>query len=329
MCTNFKIKPSKDGTVVVGRTMEFPDLIPWEVQVVAAGVPRASAGVKNGLAWTPQYGVVGMGAIGDGLLADGMNTEGLSAHALYMAGFCDYAAPAGTGNDISEMDVIAYLLGTCKNVAEAKSAAATLNVVGVDPGVGFVPPLHFLLHDATASIAIEFRPEGMSIVDNPYGVGTNPPFLDWHVTNLRNYVGVSSVNPTTTVHDTVLHPLGQGGSLLGLPGDYTPPSRFVRAAALMLLIDQPADAASAEAACLHVLNSFDIPAGLISEEFKPGQMVAEVTSWVTVCNLTARRYGYRTIGDPVPYVVDLTTTDFSTSRRTPVPGAARFTPVTL
>lgn len=329
MCTNFKIKPSKDGTVVVGRTMEFPDVIPWEVQVVAAGVPRASAGVKNGLAWTPQYGVVGMGAIGDGLLADGMNTEGLSAHALYMSGFCDYAAPAGTGNDISEMDVIAYLLGTCKNVAEAKSAAANLNVVGVDPGVGFVPPLHFLLHDATASIAIEFRPEGMSIVDNPTGVGTNPPFLDWHVTNLRNYVGVSSVNPTTTVHDTVLHPLGQGGGLLGLPGDYTPPSRFVRAAALMLLIDQPADAASAEAACLHVLNSFDIPAGLISEEFKPGQMVPEVTSWVTVCNLTDRRYGYRTIGDPVPYVVDLTTTDFSTSRRTPVPGAARFTPVTL
>jgi choloylglycine hydrolase len=329
MCTNFKIKPSKDGTVVVGRTMEFPDLIPWEVQVVAAGVPRASAGVKNGLAWTPQYGIVGMGAMGEGLLADGMNTEGLSAHALYMAGFCDYAAPAGTGNDISEMDVIAYLLGTCKNVAEAKSAAAALNVVGVDPGVGFVPPLHFLLHDATASIAIEFRPEGMSIVDNPTGVGTNPPFLDWHVTNLRNYVGISAVNPTTTVHDTVLHPLGQGGGLLGLPGDYTPPSRFVRAAALMLLIDQPADAASAEAACLHVLNSFDIPAGLISEEFKPGQMVPEVTSWVTVCNLTDRRYGYRTVGDPVPYVVDLPATDFSTSRRTPVPGAARFTPVTL
>ena len=329
MCTNFKIKPSKDGTVVVGRTMEFPDLIPWEVQVVAAGVPRASAGVKNGLAWTPQYGVVGMGAMGEGLLADGMNTEGLSAHALYMAGFCDYAAPAGTGNDISEMDVIAYLLGTCRSVAEAKSTAAGLNVVGVDPGVGFVPPLHFLLHDATASMAIEFRPEGMSIVDNPTGVGTNPPFLDWHVTNLRNYVGISAVNPTTTVHDTVLHPLGQGGGLLGLPGDYTPPSRFVRAAALMLLIDQPADAASAEAACLHVLNSFDIPAGLISEEFKPGQMVPEVTSWVTVCNLTDHRYGYRTIGDPVPYVVDLTTTDFSTSRRTPVPGAARFTPVTL
>ena len=93
--------------------------------------------------------------------------------------------------------------------------------------------------------------------------------------------------------------------------------------------DEPADAASAESACLHVINSFDIPAGVITEEFKPGQVVDEVTSWVTVCNLTDRRYGYRTIGDPVPYVVDLTTTDFSTSRRTPVPDAARFTPVTV
>jgi choloylglycine hydrolase len=270
-----------------------------------------------------------MGAWGDGLLADGMNTEGLSAHALYMAGFCDYAEPTGAGNDIGEMDVIAYLLGTCKNVAEAKAAAAGMNVVGVDPGLGFSPPLHFLLHDATASAAIEFRPEGVSIVDNPTGVGTNGPFLDWHITNLRNYVGISAVNPTTTVGVSTLHPLGQGGGLRGLPGDYTPPSRFVRAAALMLLIDEPADAASAESACLHVINSFDIPAGIITEEFKPGQVVDEVTSWVTVCNLTDRRYGYRTIGDPVPYVVDLTTTDFSTSRRIPVPGAARFTPVTV
>ena len=329
MCTNFKLKPAADGTVVVGRTMEFPDLIPWEVQVVAAGLTRTSAGVKNGIAWTPQCGILGMGAWGDGLLADGMNTEGLSAHALYMAGFCDYAEPTGAGNDIGEMDVIAYLLGTCKNVAEAKAAAAGMNVVGVDPGLGFNPPLHFLLHDATGSVAIEFRPEGVSIVDNPTGVGTNGPFLDWHITNLRNYVGISAVNPTTTVGDSTLHPLGQGGGLRGLPGDYTPPSRFVRAAALMLLIDEPADAASAESACLHVINSFDIPAGIITEEFKPGQVVDEVTSWVTVCNLTDRRYGYRTIGDPVPYVVDLTTTDFSTSRRTPVPGAARFTPVTV
>ena len=81
--------------------------------------------------------------------------------------------------------------------------------------------------------------------------------------------------------------------------------------------------------CRHADSADAASAGIITEEFKPGQVVDEVTSWVTVCNLTDRRYGYRTIGDPVPYVVDLTTTDFSTGRRTPVPGAARFTPVTV
>ena len=119
----------------------------------------------------------------------------------------------------------------------AKAGGAGMHGVVVDPGLGFNPPLHFLLNEATCSAAIEFRPVGMSIVDNPTGVGTNGPFLDWHITNLRNYVGISAVNPTTTVGDNTLHPLGQGGGLRGLHGDYTPPSRFVRAAALVLLID--------------------------------------------------------------------------------------------
>jgi hypothetical protein len=78
-----------------------------------------------------------------------------------------------------------------------------------------------------------------------------------------------------------------------------------------------------------LIDAFDIPAGLITEEFKPGQVVPEVTTWVTVCNLTDHRYAYRTIGDPTPYVVDLSTTDFSTGRRTAIPGPARFSPVTL
>ena len=328
MCTNFKIRAARDGTVVVGRTMEFPDVVPWEIQVLAAGQPRTAHGVADGMAWTPAHGVLGMGAIAEGLLADGMNTQGLTAHALYMAGFCDYPPPAGGGADLCELDVIAYLLGTCATVDEAREAAAGMNVVGTDPGLGFVPPLHFLLHDATSSAAIEFRPEGMSIVDNPTGVGTNPPFLDWHLTNLRNYVGISSVNPSTRVEDTTLRPLGQGGGLLGLPGDYTPPSRFVRAAAMVLLMEQPADAAAAESACLHMLNAFDIPAGLITEDFDHAT-VPEVTPWVTVCNVSDRRYAYRTAGNPTPFAVDLGSTDFSASRRVPVQPPAGFTLVSV
>ncbi len=67
-----------------------------------------------------------------------------------------------------------------------------MNVIGVDPGMGMVPPLHFLLHDATASVTIEFHADGVRVLDNPIGVGTNSPYRDWHLTNLRNYVGISA-----------------------------------------------------------------------------------------------------------------------------------------
>ncbi len=325
MCTNLKMRPAADGTVVVGRTMEFPDLIPWDLQVIAPGQPRTAHGPSGGMSWTPAHAVVGIGAFSDGLLADGMNTAGVSAHALYMDGFCHYADPVGDGTDISEMDVIAYLLGTCATVDEVRRAAATMNVIGVDPGTGFPPPLHFLVHDAHASLAIEFRPEGMSIVDNPVGVGTNPPYLDWHLTNLRNYVGLAAANPRDDVDGRPLVPLGQGGGLRGLPGDYTPPSRFVRAVAMVELTDQAADGAAAEATCLHVLNAFDIPAGIITEQGPDGRQVDEITDWVTVANLSDRRYGYRVHGDPRPYVIDLAGSDLATTRRVPLPGPARFT----
>ncbi len=252
MCTNFMLQPAGDGTIVVGRTMEFPDLWRWEIQVLPIGFQGAATRVKNGLTWKARY--------------------------------------------------------------------------GVDPGMGLTPPLHFLLHDATASVTIEFHADGMRVLDNPVGVGTNSPYLDWHLTNLRNYVGISAENPTQKVKDTNLTPLGQGGGLLGLPGDYTPPSRFVRAAALVLLVGKPKNAADAENLCMHMLNTFDIPSGLVVEDMGNGKMVPEVQVWVTVSNLTDGRYAYRTIDDGTPYVIDLATTDFTTGRRVSLPVAARFTP---
>ncbi len=77
---------------------------------------------------------------------------------------------------------------------------------------------------------------------------------------------------------------------------------------------------------MHMLNTFDIPRGLIMEDVPTETMVAEVQVWVIVSNLTGTRYAYRTIDDRTPYVIDLATTDFTTVRRLPLPKAARFTP---
>lgn len=320
MCTNFKVPVAKDGSVVVGRSLEFPNLLPTALSVLPRafeGAATLPAGSPAGVTWTSSYGVVGMCAFGKpAAMLDGLNTAGLSAHALYMPGYCTYQPSKGDGSDISEMDLMAFLLGTCATTAEVKAAMAGKNVVGIDPGMGFPPPLHFLIHDTDSSIAIEFHPEGWTIVDNPTSVGTNSPYMEWHLTNLNNYVGMTATNPEPQkAFGTEFDQFGQGAGLMGLPGDYTPPARFVRAAVLTALADQPHSSPEAEQTALHILNSFDIVGGTIKEAFGKAGEVNEVTCWDTIVNLTGQRYAYRTVSDPTVYVVDLATTDFTTPAR--------------
>ena len=320
MCTNFKTKKASDGSVVIGRSLEFPTAMPTALAALPsnfASVGVASGG-KSGKAWAATHGIVGMCAFGKPeLLIDGMNDAGLSAHLLYMpGGYCTYQPFKGDGTDLSEADLIAYLLGTCSSIAEVKAAMVGVNVWGFDPGMGFAPPIHCLVHDATSSIAIEFHATGWAIVDNPTGVGTNAPYMDWHLTNLNNYVGISNDTPATqTFGSFTITALGQGQGLIGLPGDFTPPARFVRAAAQVALSDVPATGAQAEQFTMHILNSFDMVPGIVKESLGASGLVDEVTVWDTICNLTGKRYAYRTVTDPTWYVVDLASTDFTKPAR--------------
>lgn len=320
MCTNFKSKKAKDGSVVVGRSLEFPTNMPTALAAVPnnyAGVSTPSGGTA-GKSWTASHGIVGMCAFNKpAFLLDGMNDAGVSAHLLYMpGGYCTYQPFKGDGSDISEADIVAYLLGTCSSVAEVKTAMQGVNVWGFDPGMGFVPPIHCLVHDGTSSIAIEFHPDGWQIVDNPTGVGTNAPYLDWHLTNLNNYVGMAdSTSAKDVVDGTTFQPLGQGQGLLGLPGEMTPPARFVRAATMVLLSDVPSTGSEAEQYVMHILNAFDMVPGIVKESFGSSGTVDEVTVWDTIANLTGQRYAYRTVTDPNWYVVDLSKTDFTKPAR--------------
>lgn len=100
-----------------------------------------------------------------------------------------------------------------------------------------------------------------------------------------------------------------------MPGDYTGPSRFIRAAAIVAMSDVPRDSSAAEMQTLHALNAFDIPPGLIREE-SGGKLVDEVTVWITISNPTSLRYAYRTAGDPTIYVIALADVDFTQPART-------------
>ena len=321
MCTNFKYPTATDGTVCVGRTMEFPNVLPWDLAVLAVNESHQSQIVPNGKKWQSIHGVVGFSGFSNPQwFADGMNSAGLSAHALYMPDHCTYYEPKNDGSDIGILDVIAFVLGTCSTTAEAKAALATCNVVNVVPKqVPIALPLHIVVHDKDSCVVAEFHPEGMRIVDNPVQVATNSPYLDWHLTNVSNYLSFSPENPVPiVVGGTTFAPFAQGQGFRGIPGDGTSPSRFIRALTMVRFAATPVDQKAAEFGAIRVLHGFDIVAGSIDE--KPDGAEPELTMWSTVSDLTANRYLVNTYTDPQWFAIDLATTDFSNSRNVPLPG---------
>ncbi len=318
MCTSFRISAT-DGTVVAARTMEFPTDMATRITVLPRGMAGAGVGVDGaaGHRWTSAYGVVGMDAFGrPGTLTDGLNEAGLYAGLLYMPGFCDYTPARGAdpASLMSIVDAVAFALGTCSTTAEAARAMSEVTVWPFAFGpFGFAPPARLVLHDAGgASAVIEWRDGAMEITDNPIGVACNWPHIDWHLTNLRNYVSLSVLNPdAVTLSGIELSPMGQGPGMAGLPGDSSSPARFLRATALTASLRPVVSGAELESAALHILNNFDIPLGFIrADEDRAND---DHTLWSTIANLTDRRYIIRTYDNPVPQAITLSDVDFSGS----------------
>ncbi len=331
MCTNFKHQQAADGSVAVGRTMEFPDVLPWQLSVVASDFDGSSGAVRGGRSWTGTYGVVGIAAFEPQWLADGTNTAGLSAHLLYMPGHCTFAQPRNDGTDIGVIEMLSFLLGTSATVAEARTAAATCNVVDFTPPRIPVPlPTHIVLHDPTSCAVVEFHPDGMVIADNPVQVATNSPYLDWHLTNVSNHLSLSTHVPAdVTIGGRTFTPLGQGSGLVGLPGDGSSPSRFIRVLTDVRFAQQPADERTLLMDCVRILHNFDIVPGMVEEDVDPKTVMPEMTMWSTVSNLTGHQYVVNTKDDPLWYSIDLTSTDFTSSRLVAFPSDGAFSSLTV
>ena len=178
----------------------------------------------------------GANAFGLPLIVDGLNEKGLAVGIFYFPGYAKYQAVADGEIDqaLAPHELATYLLGTCAGVDEAVEAARGVKVGDVVvEEFGFVPPVHYVVHDAAGRCAVIEHVDGrLTVHDNPLGVVTNAPTFDWHVTNLRNYINLSVTDvPRVTWAAASSPAFGMGSGMHGLPGDFTPPSRFVRAAA--------------------------------------------------------------------------------------------------
>ncbi|MBV9719388.1 MAG: choloylglycine hydrolase family protein [Candidatus Eremiobacteraeota bacterium] len=298
--------------MVVARTLEFGVDLDSKIGIFPAGTSFAGTLPNNatGLQFKTKYGMVGANAFGLAALVDGVNDQGLYVGEFFFPGSAqfgevtsDNASRAMAGYQYSM-----WILGNFATVAEVKAAYDRVVLAGtVVPAMGIAPPVHFRIVDKTgAAVVVEPIGGKLVIYDDPLGVLTNSPAFSWHMTNLNNYLGLSPVNrePVTLPGAITLSSFGQGSGFYGMPGDYTSPSRFVRAVAFETTAAQPATGADAVQQAFHILNNFDIPVGAVRDEVN-GKSVDEWTLWTTAVDLTNLQFNFRTFDNQSLRSVDV------------------------
>lgn len=240
------------------------------------------------------YAIVGMAYVKDGypLYYDGTNEAGLSMAGLNFPGNAAYRQVAGGWDNIAPFELIPWVLGQCANIAEARALLERLNMADI-PFSDSLPlsPLHWIVSDCTGALTAEPMKDGMKVYENPIGVLTNNPPFPWHMQNLSNYMAVSPRPPENHFSDRVkLERYSHGMGGLGLPGDFSSASRFVRAAFVRLhSVAEESEAASVRQ-MFHILGSVAMPRGSVVVD--DGRH--EITRYTSCCNADRGVYYYTT-----------------------------------
>jgi len=315
-CTDVRLIAG-DGSVLSVRTMEFAMDLNSEVQIVPRGVASTSPAPKgDGLKWTSKYGYVAMNALGMSVAVDGLNEKGLGFGALYLPGEAKYqeVSAENASRALSNVSFGAWVLGNFATADEVRAALSDVVVWGETvPQLGSFAPLHYVVHDREGkSLVIEYVDGKLNVHDHGVGVLTNSPTYEWHLQNLRNYVNLTAANSAPVKIGNVTYAgTGQGSGLHGLPGDPTPPSRFVMAAAAVHLADRPRDTAEALLLAQHIINRVDIPKGLVRDYSNGGKPMGDYTQWTIFRDHAGGVFYWKTYNDPGLKAVDFKTLDFT------------------
>lgn len=242
-----------------------------------------------------QKTILGMGAIIDGhpAMADAMNENGLACAGLNFAGYaCFDSVKSEEKDNVTPYDFILWALSGHDTVEDIKNDISSINLVSVPiNGKTPVSQLHWMLSDKNGnSVVVECTEKGLNLYDNPVGVMTNNPEFPWHLTNLREYMKLSSQHPSESHWSSLkIDALGVGAGSLGLPGDYASVSRFVRAAFSRANTPAPIDFKDELAQFFHELDSCAMPKGCV----KTINGEYDFTTYSSCMDLTAGVYYYK------------------------------------
>lgn len=309
-CTGISLTAA-DGSYVQARTIEWAKgalkseyvIIPRN-QVLQSYTPSGD----NGLRFTARYGVVGLAVETKEFIAEGINEAGLSAGLFFFPRYGSYQPYVEAQNDrtLADMQVVGWMLSQFATIDELQQAIKDVRIVGLVPSA----VVHWRIGEPSGrQVVMEIVGGNVRFYENSVGVLTNAPGFEWQLANLENYVNLRPGSATSyTLGQQTLQPIGGSSAMLGLPGDFTPPSRFVRAAFFRNTAPQRADGLATVLQCFHLLNNFDVP---IAIENPDEHDLPSATQWTSVIDLTSRTVYYKTAYNSRIRAISLAAIDFS------------------
>lgn len=258
------------------------------------------------------FAMIGMAIIADAypLYYDATNEKGLSMSGLNFPGNAHYNPVISGLNNISPFELIPWILCQCQSVKEARHLLDKLNLVDL-PFNNDLPltPLHWLLADQDASIVVEPLNDGLHVYENPVGVLTNSPSFPYHIQNLCNYKNLGTGDAGNNFSDQIqLSSYSRGMGAIGLPGDLSSSSRFIRATFTKLnsVSDETKNGSISQ--FFHILDSVSMVQGCVKVQER-----FEKTQYTSCCDTNAGVYYYTTYGNRQITGISLTNCDLDST----------------
>ena len=299
MCTAATYK-TKD--FYFGRTLDYDFSYGDEIVVT----PRAYAfHFREAGDMERHYGMIGMAHVEEGcpLYYEAVNEKGLGMAGLNFVGNAVYGVKRQDKDNIAQFEFIPWILGDCASVSEARKKLERINLINT-PFNDRLPlaQLHWIIADRNGAVTVESLREGLRIYENPAGILTNNPPFDEQMFRLNNYMNLSRGEPVNRFSDTLpLHAYSRGMGALGLPGDLSSGSRFVRAAFVKMNSISGDSEDESVSQFFHILGSVAQPRGAC----KVGDNGYETTVYTSCCNAAKGIYYYTTYENHAISAVDM------------------------
>lgn len=288
MCTALTYKTND---FYFGRTLDYEHGFSEEVTVTPRNFPLHFRHLPPLM---KHHAIIGMALVAEGypLYFDAVNERGLAMAGLNFVGNAVYQKPAPRQQNVAQFEFIPWILAQCDSVAQARQLLENVQVTDTSFSPDLPPAqLHWLLADRQEAVTVEAVAEGLRIYDNPAGVLANNPPFPFQMFQLNNLMGLSRQSIENRFSPALtLQAYSRGMGAMGLPGDWSSQSRFLRTAFLKLNSEPEETEAESVAQFFHILDSAAQPRGCC--QLEDGSF--EITLYTSCCNADRGIYYYTT-----------------------------------